>query len=311
MLAVVLVLSACGSDDGESEEEPPASTRQSEAADAAGQTAATSATSIANVESTLLNCETNIGDGVPTFYSTFFRCVDVELDGDTVVISSSNLPPHLSYYYGEDSDLYEPFDVDRGEEYRPNPNQIAETSFTIRVPTAPTPIGITIDESTVNLSVGDSTDYPFGAVGVAMDGVALFNPLARPGDDIEDEKFTFDSNEGHPQEQGAYHYHAPALGPLRVLQSLGYTSTDVPGSAEVELYGVMCDGTVVMGELELDGSAADSELDLQAGHVHDIVDADGSVMLEERYHVHMAPTIGAVPRGLTPEAQYYTACTVN
>ena len=55
----------------------------------------------------------------------------------------------------------------------------------------------------------------------------------------------------------------------------------------------MCDGTVVMGEAELDGSLADDNLDLQAGHTHDIVDSDANVLLEDRHHIHMAPSIGA------------------
>ena len=156
---------------------------------------------------------------------------------------------------------------------------------------------MTINATTVNLTVGDMTDFPLGPAGVALDGVALFNPLAAPGDDIEDEKYTFDSNEGHPQQQGAYHYHAVAVGPLAVLQALGLTTSETPGDAEIELYGVMCDGTVVLGAKELDGSAAGSDLDLQAGHIHDLVNGNGTVMLENRYHIHMAPEIGVILEG--------------
>lgn len=264
----------------------------------------------ASITDYLVGCESNVDADVPAFYSAYFRCTDISIDGGEVVVVSSGLPPHLSYYYGDDSDLFEEFDFSRGEQYRPNPNSIAETRFTLRIPLVPVEAGITIDTDTVNLSVGDDTDYPFGTAGVALDGVALFNPLAAPGDDIENEKFTFDSNEGHPQQQGAYHYHAVAVGPLRVLQSLGLSNSDIPGVAQVELYGVMCDGTVVMGANELDGSNA-TGLDLQAGHIHDLVDASGVVLLERRYHVHMAPSIGADPRGLTPEAQYYGTCDVR
>lgn len=186
----------------------------------------------------LINCESNIEDDVPVFYSTYFRCTSISLDGDTVVISGANLPPHLSYYYGEGSDQFEEFDYSRGDRYRPNPNEIAQRTFTIRIPLDPVPSGITIDSNTLNLTVGDGTDYP-------------------------------------------------------------------QGIAEIELYGVMCDGTIVMGANELDASAPEDALDLQAGHSHDIIDGNGNVLLEDRYHVHMASTIGVEPRGLTPEAQYY------
>ena len=260
--------------------------------------------------SLLLNCAGTIDDDVPAFYANYFRCVDISMDGDVVVIASANQPPHLSWYYDEANDLYTQFES-RGDGYFQNPNTIAQTSFTLRIPVSPTEIGVTIDDSTVNLATGDSTDYPFGVAGVALDSASYFNPLAAPGDDIEDEKFSFDLNEGHPQQQGTYHYHAPALGPLTVLQSLGLITSNIPGAAEIELYGIMCDGTVLFGQTELDGSTPSDDLDLQAGHTHDIVDADGAVLIEDRYHVHMAPTIGAVPRGLTPEAQYYSTCDIG
>ena len=240
----------------------------------------------------------------------FFRCTDVSVDADQLVITGDSLPPHLSYYYGENSDQFEEFDYTRGTDYRPNPNLISERKYTIRIPIRPVESGTLIDGRTVNLSVGDSTDYPMGPAGVALDGALYFNPLAAPGDDIENEKYTFDSNSGHPQQQGQYHYHAPAPGPLRVLEELGYVTSDVPGSAEFELYGIMCDGTVLMGRGELDGSAVTGELDAQGGHVHDIIAADSTVLLENRYHIHMEPEIGASPRGLSPEAQYYSTCDV-
>ena len=93
-----------------------------------------------------------------------------------------------------------------------------------------------------------------------------------------------------------------------MLRALGLTTSETPGIAEIELYGVMCDGTVVMGANELDASAPVDALDLHAGHSHDIVDGNGNVLLEDRYHVHMASTIGVEPRGLTPEARYYNSC---
>ncbi len=167
----------------------------------------------------LINCDTSVDDDVAVFYATYFHCSDISLDGDMVVITGANLPPHLSYYYGEGHEQHEDFDYSRGDEYRPNPNEIAS------------------------------------------------------------EKYTFDSIDGHPQQQGAYHYHAASPGPLRILMELEMVTTDVPGEAEIELYGVMCDGTVLMGLVELDGSG-------------------------------VADEIGADPRGLSPEVQYYDSCLV-
>jgi len=305
ILAVALLAAACG-DSTSATTAAPTTTADFPATTAAAVTAAAPSSA-----DRLINCDTNIAADVPAFYSDYFRCTDISLDGDTVVISGLDQPPHLSYYYGQGNDQYQDFDYSRGDAYHPNPNTISTNRFTLRIPLDPVESGTVIDSTTVNLTVGDATDFPMGTAGVALDGAAYFNPLAAPGDDIEDEKYTFDSNEGHPQQQGDYHYHAPSSGPLRVLQELGLTTTDQPGSAEIELYGVMCDGTVLMGQTELDGSAVSGELDAQAGHVHDIVDAGGTVVLANRYHIHMAPEIGANPRGLSPEARYYSTCDVS
>ncbi len=310
IFSLALVASGCGGDDTSADATDAASSDTADTSDAADTTDA-STTVDADVDvSLLLNCAGTIDDDVPAFFADYFRCVDISMDGGVVVITSANQPPHLSWYYDQANDLYTQFES-RGNEYYQNPNTIDDASFTLRIPVTPTESGVTVDDSTVNLDTGDNTDYKFGVAGVALDSASYFNPLAAPGDDIEDEKYSFDLNEGHPENTGTYHYHAPALGPLTVLQSLGLTTSNIPGVAEIELYGIMCDGTVLFGETELDGSAASDDLDAQAGHTHDIVDADRTVLLEARYHVHMASTIGADPRGLTPEAQYYSTCDVS
>ena len=61
-----------------------------------------------------------------------------------------------------------------------------------------------------------------------------------------------------------------------------------PGNSEIELYGIMCDGTVVMGCKELDGTTPQrADWDAQNGHVHDLIDEIGTAVLENRYHTHI------------------------
>ena len=51
----------------------------------------------------------------------------------------------------------------------------------------------------------------------------------------------------------------------------GLSDNADPGAGTVEIYGFMCDGTLVLGCTELDGSIPDdSDFDAQNGHVHDI-----------------------------------------
>ena len=146
-----------------------------------------------------------------------------------------------------------------------------------------------------------------GAVGIALNGVALFNPLAAPPDDIEDEKFSFDYYSGHPTNNGYYHYHTTSQGPIDVLKNKELIENSIVGSADIELYGIMCDGTLILGCTELDGSVPDhSNFDAQNGHVHDI--SDGSnVFFSNRYHTHICVD-SFTDHHFTPEIQYYTGC---
>jgi hypothetical protein len=141
---------------------------------------------------------------------------------------------------------------------------------------------------------------------VALDSVAMFNAVAAPGDDIDDERFTFDVYQAHPAPDGTYHYHAASPGPLEVLAAEGLTTLTEPGSADIELFGILCDGTVVLGCTELDGGVPADDLDAQGGHIHDITDAAATTQFEDRYHAHVCPSGGG--RAYSPELQYYDTC---
>lgn len=256
---------------------------------------------------TLQSCVTNIDPAAPEFYRTYFKCVTITVAGGNVTVATEALPPHLSYYYGATSPSFAPFDTSRGAQYRANPNLLAQKAIKITVPAAPTSKGLIINAALVDATVGTSTEeYGLGAVGVALDSVPLFNPLARPGDDIEAEKFTFDAYDAHPAPDGTYHYHQSSSGPLEVLAAAGLTTSTTPGAASVEVYGMMCDGTLVLGCKELDGSVpAAAGLDAQGGHVGDVADGKGTVHFAARYHTHVCPT----GRKYTPEIQFYTTCS--
>jgi hypothetical protein len=283
-LFLVLLLAACGDDDDTSA--PPDDTGAR----------------------TLASCSTSIAAEAPEFFRTHFRCVTITASADAVTIASEGLPPHPSYYYGEGDPNYAPFDTSRGEDYRPNPNVLVAADLAVTIPLAPVAKGLTIAAADVDGVVGTSDEeYGLGPVGVAIDSVALFNPLAAPGDDIEAERFTFDDYDAHPAPNGVYHYHTASKGPLEVMVALALATTSTPGDAERELFGVMCDGTVVLGCTELDGSAPAGTLDAQGGHVHDLGDG-AAVLLADRYHTHVCPS-DATGRRFTPEIQYYDSCT--
>ena len=242
---------------------------------------------------TLESCETTIDPAAPAFYQTYFRCVDITVDGGDVVIATTSLPPHESGYYHADDPNYVDFDTMDGERFK-NPNLIAEQAVSIRIPADPTLKGLTIDDALVDRMAGTGEEYG-GEQGVALNGVSMFAGFAAPGDDIYQEQYTFDGYEGHPQNTGRYHYHGVSPGPLEVLDAAGI-------AAGVELFGIMCDGALVLGCTELDGTAPTAAVDAQGGHAHDVTDGT-TVHFAGRYHVHVCPGTYA---DFAPEVKPYS-----
>lgn len=77
-----------------------------------------------------------------------------------------------------------------------NPNSIKTQTLSYSLPANP---GVAHSASCV----------PMGAIGVALDGVAIYNALDDGGRDAVAHEVQ-DLCNGHPQQQGAYHYHGPS-----------------------------------------------------------------------------------------------------
>jgi YHYH protein len=96
-----------------------------------------------------------------------------------------------------------------------NPNAIAAQTLTFSLPLQPTP-------------AASPGCVPMGVIGVAVDGVPIFNALDAAGRDAVAHEVQ-DRCHGHPQGRGIHHYHGP--------------SDCVPGSTENnELVGYALDG---------------------------------------------------------------------
>jgi len=242
--------------------------------------------------------------------------------GDYVNLYYNGLAPYESWYYEEGHPNTIPWEsLGQGCFQIPNA-YIQEMDYVISIPVDPIARpDLVIDAFQVDgevTSTGVTYEYPMGSVGSALNGVNMFNPCAAPPDEIEDEAYSFDLYSGHPAgSSGIYHYHTTSPGPLEVLKYKmpeDMVST-TPGQAEIEMYGIMCDGTVVMGCTELDGSPVNtSDWDAQNGHVHDMVDEDGNLMFENRYHTHICydqvteedtDNNGYQEHEFTPEISYY------
>lgn len=258
-------------------------------------------------ERTLDSCTTSIDPNAPAFYKTYFKCVTITMSGTSVVIATTSQPPHRSSYYGVGNPNYVVFDT-RGGTYRPAPNTITAQSARMTIPAAPVSRGLTITAALVDgVAQNSANEYPLGPAGTAIDSVHIYNDLAAPGMTLANEQFTFDTYNAHPAPSGDYHYHTSMPGALEVLLAKGVVTKTTPGSAEVELYGIMCDGTVILGCTELDGTAPQGTLDAQGGHTTDIKDKT-TTHFTGRYHTHVCPGRQGFFQ-YTPEIQFYNACT--
>lgn len=191
---------------------------------------------------------------VPLMYQKFQSAVSVTIAGTQVTLKSNGLPDHKSPYWGAGNALYEAPQAGM----MLAPNSIASQNFTIKVPASPV--------------VGTASDTPLGPMGMAVNGVAIFNQYAAGRSPLGAEILTFDRYNGHPQQSGQYHYH---------VEPLWLTGGNGPAS----LIGVLLDGFPVYGPKEADGSTP-SGLDSCNGHVHGTPDVPAGIY---HYHVTAAP----------------------
>lgn len=294
------------------------------------------ATLAANTSITLDNCGGKIASNVPDFYKNYFMCSDISMssDGKSVVFSFYGLPPYSSPYYPTSNVNYTAYTTDQagvtmcgaGQTagatsgcYTKNPNTLAQKAITVTIPINPTAKGIDFSSATtiaqINNTSGNTLDYNSAVVGVSPNGIPLFSGFAAPGDNILDEAYTFDSKQGHPTGTSHYHYHRYSKGALSVMVKKGLNTSTTPGSPSsggIEFYGMTCDGVLVLGVNELDGTtpvvSGSNALDAQSGHKHDITDKSGVKHFTSRYHVHISPTS---TYKFVPELQYYSSCTAT
>ncbi len=190
---------------------------------------------------------------VPTLFQKFQSTVTATLDGNQIVLRSNGLPDHASPYWPSANALYE---APSGGMMLA-PNTIATQNLTLRVPASP--------------AVATASDTPLGPIGLAVNGVAIFNQYAAGRSPLAAEILTFDRFNGHPQQSGQYHYHVE---PLWLTGKNGTSS----------LIGVLLDGFPVYGPRESDGSFP-SGLDSCNGHTHATADVASGT-----YHYHVTAT---------------------
>jgi len=177
---------------------------------------------------------------LPDWYKAFAGTgVTVKVDGSFVVITTTDLPDHKSPYFGAGNANYEGYNG-TNKNFQINPNVIQSQRMTFRIPISPT-----------RLSTPSPT--PLGPIGVATNGVAIFNQYAGPNQPLTGEINSFDQYNGHPQMTGVYHYHVEP--------------TWLTRNSREALVGVLLDGYPVYGPIENGVLVSTANLDAAHGHI--------------------------------------------
>lgn len=192
---------------------------------------------------------------VPDVFKKFNTTVNVSSDGTYITIKSDGIPDHKSCYFSTSDSRYEAYNGSNPA-FSKNPNHIGTKSYTFRIPANPA----------VN-SAHEAT--PLGPIGVALNGVPLYNQYAGPGTPLTNEVNSFDQYNGHPDQSSSYHYHAE---PLYI--TLAKTKSG--------LIGFLLDGFPVYGPLENGKTLVSADLDIYHGHTGVTADYPNGI-----YHYHV------------------------
>ena len=215
---------------------------------------------------------------LPAVYNKIYGATSITFDGTTVTIKCNALPDHKSAYYPVGNPKYEAYSGPTfgGYTFAQNPNTISTQNITLNIPVNPTVAAV-------------HAATPGGVIGVALNGVPLFNQYAAGGSPLTGEIQSFDKYYGHPQMSGMYHYHVEPL----------YLTTVI--ASKSSLMGFLLDGFPVYGPEEV-GGAAPTGLDAYHGHTHATTDYPAGI-----YHYHFTT---AAPY-LNGNGFYGTAGTVT
>ena len=173
--------------------------------------------------STTTTTTTTTNTTLPDVFKKFSSSVTISLSGDYIVLNTKAIPDHKSPYFGKTDSRYEAYNGTNSN-FSINPNSIIEQNVTFKIPLNPT-------------EASTKTSTSLGPMGIAINGVPLFNQYAGPNQPLAGEINSFDQYNGHPQQSGQYHYHVEPL----------YITTKNTKSG---LIGFLLDGYPVYGPLE-------------------------------------------------------------
>jgi len=217
------------------------------AAAACGSTALTDAT-----DTTTASTST----ALPAAFAHYGSMVQVSVEGDQVVLRANGVPDHKSPYFEPTDPRFEAYDGPNPRYMRAPGSTIVEQRFVFRIPLHP-------KVATAHAPT------PLGPIGIAVNGVPLFNQYNGQNRPLSGEIDSFDQYNGHPAPTGEYHYHAE---PLWLTRNNGSSA----------LVGFLLDGFPVYGPVENGRRVTNVDLDVLHGHTGATADYPGGI-----YHYHI------------------------
>jgi hypothetical protein len=193
--------------------------------------------------------------GLPAAFAKFNATVSVSLDGDNVVLRANGVPDHKSVYFPTSDSRYEAYNG-ANKLFSSNGFQIVEQQLTFRIPMHPK-------------AASTHASTPLGPIGIAVNGVPIFNQYNGQNRPLTAEINSFDQYNGHPQMTGQYHYHVEPLG---ITQKNGSSA----------LIGFLLDGFPVYGSIENGKRITNADLDELHGHTGVTADYPNGI-----YHYHV------------------------
>jgi hypothetical protein len=202
---------------------------------------------------------TSVAANVPDLYKKIYGASSITSDGTYITIKTNGLPDHKSAYYAPSNALYEAFTGTTfgGSTFSKNPNAIVSQNYSFKIPLNPS----------VNAAHAAT---PMGPIGVAINGIPLYNQYAGGGAALSGEMASFDQGYGHPDPGSRYHYHVE---PIKLTTAKG---TDA-------LMGFLLDGFPVYGPKENGATVATASLDAYHGHTGVTADYPAGI-----YHYHFS-----------------------
>lgn len=141
----------------------------------------------------------------------------------------------------------------------PNPNSIANQNLLYAIPTTPAK----------NNGALSGTQNGLASIGIAVNGLAIFNNAANPPDTLSNEASTFDNQQGHPETTGTYHHHSQLINGDGTAGSVATTNLTTQGSSS--LIGIALDGYAIYGRWCGDATSGQNTqatgLDACHGHI--------------------------------------------